>query len=285
MKTMQKFIVLALCACALGMAQAATTAEPVNGNWTLRPSEQSGKVQFGIFVKRQNYESNHSADWPAESFQGVDFAERGKRDVHFRVAREAGQFDCEGYLNNGVGAGVFLFTPDSRFASTLSALGFDGVDAEKQFAMANVDVTSAFAKQMKAAKLSGLDTDKLIGLRIFDVTPEFIAEMRAEGLPMTDSDNVIAFRVHGVNLEQVRELRKMNIQVTEDRLISFRVHKVTPEFAAKVADMGFKDVDADQLVAMRVHGVTPEYVKTLRERGVKDLTVDKLIALRVHGIK
>lgn len=256
MKTMQKFIVLALCACALGTAQTATAAEPVSGNWTLQPSEQAGKVQFGMFVKRRNYESSHSSDWPAESFQGVDFAERGKRDVQFRVTREAGQFDCEGYLNNGVGAGVFLFTADSRFATTMSGLGFSGIDAEKQFAMATLDVTSAFAKQMQAAKLSNLNTEKLIALRVFDVTPEYLAEMRAAGLPMNDSDKVVAFRVH----------------------------QVTPEFVAKVVAMGFKDVDADQLVAMRVHGVTPEYVKTLRDRGVKELTIDKLIALRVHGI-
>jgi hypothetical protein len=94
----------------------------------------------------------------------VDLAARGKRDVQFTITRDAGRFDCEGYMNNGVGAGVFLFTADANYSKAMRDLGFGGIDDYKQFAMATVDVTAEFARQMKAEKLDGLDTDKLIAL-------------------------------------------------------------------------------------------------------------------------
>ncbi|HEX6636377.1 MAG TPA: hypothetical protein VF033_01870 [Steroidobacteraceae bacterium] len=312
MKTTRFVVAGALCAWILLTARVLAAGE-YSGNWTLMPSETAGKVNFGLVHRRGKNHSHHSSDWPVALFQGVDLAQRGKRDVQFSITRDAGRFDCEGYLNNGVGAGVFLFTPDPGFAQSLRALGFDGVDEEKQFTMATVDVTVEFAKAMKAEKLTGLTTDKLIALRIFDVTAQYIHDLRAEGLPMTDTDKVVAFRVHEVTVESVRAYRKLGIRADEDQLIAmhvhgatpkwiaemrangyqdldvnqliaFRVHEVTPEFVARMEKLGYGRPDPDQLVAMRVHGVTPEYIDKMKARGVKDLSIDKLIQLRVHGI-
>lgn len=255
MKTTRSVVAGALCAWILLTAQA-LAGGAFSGNWTLMPADQPGKVQFSLAQRRERGHSQHSSEWPAETFQGVDLAERGKRDVQFTITRDAGRFDCEGYLNNGVGAGVFLFTPDARFTKALAGLGFTGMDEDKQFAMATVDVTVEFARQMQAEKLEGLDTDKLIALRIFDVTPQYIREMRAEGLPMTAVDRVIAFRVHGIEVAGVRAIKALGLHA-----------------------------DENQLVAMRVHGVTPEYIDRLKARGVRDLSIDQLVSLRVHGIE
>jgi hypothetical protein len=281
-KKIETLIALAICAWMLNAA--AFAAGEFKGNWTLTTSNEAGKVQFGLFHRHNGGQSHSENDWPVNAFQGLDLATRARHDVKFVIARDAGRFDCDGYLSEGEGAGVFRFTPDSRFAGAMSDLGFTGIDAEKQFAMAVHDVTLEFARQMKAEKLSGFDTDKLIAFRIFDVKPQFIREMRAEGVPATDSDSLIAFRVHGVSPAMVRDLKKAGMEVDEDQLIAFRVHGVTPEFAAKVEAMGFKDVGPDQLIAMRVHGVTPEFISEMKSRGLKDLSIDKLVALRVHGI-
>jgi hypothetical protein len=313
MKTTRFVVMGMLCAWIL-LAARAISAESLSGNWTVMPAMEPGKVHFGLAYRRnQNHHSNHSTDWPTDAFQGVDFSERGKRDVQFTVTRDAGRFDCEGYLNNGVGAGVFLFTPNEGYASALASLGFRGVDEDKQYAMATVDVSLEFARQMKAEKLEGLDTDKLIALRVFNVTPQYIREMRTEGLPMTEADKVIAFRVHNVSVSSVREYKKLGIVADEDQLIAmhvhgaspewigrmrqngydrlgvdqliaFRVHNVTPEYVARMEKLGLGRPDPDQLVAMRVHGVTPEYIDKLKSRGVKTLSIDQLIQLRVHGI-
>ena len=312
MKTTSFVVTGTLCVSIL-MAAQAIASENFSGNWTIAPSDTAGQVNFGLVYRRDHNNMNHSSDWPADVFQGLDLSVRGKRDVQFTIEREAGRFDCEGYLNNSVGAGVFLFSPDPAFAHKMRALGFDGVDEHKQFAMATVDVTTEFAKAMKAEKLSDLDTDKLFALKIFNATPQYIREMRAEGLPMSEADKVIAFRVHNVTVASVREYKKLGVQADEDQLIAmhvhgatpgwlkqmrangyagldvdklvaFRVHNVTPEYIARMEKLGYGRPDPDQLVAMRIHGVTPEYIDRLKSRGVKDLTIDRLIQLRVHGI-
>jgi hypothetical protein len=312
MKTTRFVVMGALCAWIL-LATQVFAAEDFSGNWTLMPSDEPGKVHFSLIHRKGKNHSNHSSDWPVEAFQGVDLATRGKRDVQFTITRDAGRFDCEGYLNNGVGAGVFLFSPDANYSKAMRDLGFTGIDEYKQFAMATVDVTAEFAKAMKAEKLTDLDTDKLIALRIFDVTSKYIRDMRAEGLPMTDSDKVIAFRVHGVTVASVKAYKALGIRADEDQLIAmhvhgatpdwigrmrdngyagldveqlvaFRVHDVTPDFVASIEKLGYPRPDPDQLVAMRIHGVTPDYINRMKTRGVKDLSIDKLIQLRVHDI-
>ena len=282
MKTTTSVVAGALCAWILLTAQA-LAAETFSGNWTLMPAETAGKVNFGLVYRHGQHNSQHSSDWAADAFQGLDLEQRGKHDVQFSVAREAGRFDCEGYLKNGVGAGVFLFTPDARFTRAMSDLGFGGIDANRQFAMATVDVTTMFARQMKAEKLTDLTTEQLMALRIFEVTPEFIHDMRNEGLPMTETAKVIAFRVHGIEVARVREIRKLGIQADEDQLLAMQVHCATPGWIAEMRK-SFQDLDVNQLVAMRVHGVTPEYIAAMKARGLKNLSIDKLIEMRVHGI-
>src|SRR6187549_1343501 len=115
---------LACCALNLAVAQAALAAEDFKGNWTLSASDQPGKVQFGLSHRMHGGSSQSESDWPVSAFQGLDFGVKGKRDVQFTIARDAGRFSCEGYLNNGEGAGIFHFAPDAGFAPAMGALGF-----------------------------------------------------------------------------------------------------------------------------------------------------------------
>jgi hypothetical protein len=269
----------------LVFAPVVEAAAEFKGTWSILQSREAGKVRFGLAHRMHGGQSQHESDWPVSAFQGLDLSPSGKRDVTFSVTRDAGRFDCEGYLKNGEGAGIFRFTHDAKYMQAMDQVGFDDIDEEKQFAMAVHDVTVEFARAMKAEKLSGLDTDKLIALKIFDVTPQFIRELRAEGLEMTDADKLVAFRVHGVTAALVKEVRAADLEVSEDMLIAFRVHGVSPEFIAKIDGLGFKRPKAEQLVAMRVHGVTPEFIADLRSRGLKNLSIDQLINLRVHGIE
>ena len=272
-----------LCACVLSLAQVAHAAEPFKGNWTLSNFNQ-GMVHFALTHRMHGGNSSHSTDWPVGEFLGLDFSVPGKREVQFHITRDAGRFDCEGYLNDNEGAGLFRFTANPQYPKDMQALGFTGIDEEKQFSMAATDVTVDFARQIKRENLTGLDTGKLIAFRIFNVDSQFIREMRAEGITTNESDKLIAFRVHGVTPAFARGVRNAGFEVSEDQLIAFRVHGVSLEFIEKVRGLGFRETDADQLVAMRVHGVTPEYIARMQSRGMKDLTIDKMINLRVHGI-
>jgi hypothetical protein len=246
---------LALYAFALVFSQAAMAAEDFRGNWTISPSKKADQVHLALMHRMHGGSSHHESDWPVSSLQGLDLAARGKRDVSFSIVRDAGRFNCEGYLDDGEGAGLFHFVPDAKFLEAMGALGFTGIDEEKQFAMAIHDISLDFAKAMKAERLSGLDTDKLFAFRIHGVTPQFIRDMRAAGLTTTDSDKLVAFRIHRVTPEMVREVRKSGLTASDD-----------------------------QLIAMRIHGVTPEYIADMKARGLKNLTVDQLVNLRIHGI-
>jgi hypothetical protein len=287
-------------------------AEVRGGDWTLSKSDLPGKVEFSLIEHHHGGESNHSTDWPMSSFQGVDFSKPGRQDVHFTITRDAGKIDCEGFLNDGEGAGLFHFQPDPNYSRQMMSLGFD-VDEEKQFAMAVQDVSAEFAKQMKGEHLSDLDTDKLIAFRIFRVDSQFIHDLRAEGLNISESDKLVAFRIHGVTPEMVRALHQAGYSPDEDtliamrihgatpewmqqmkqrgydhvdleKLIAFRIHGVSPEFIEKVQALGYKHPDPDELIAMRIHNVTPEYISDMRARGIHDLSIDQLVSMRIHGI-
>ena len=275
---------LALVFCVFAFAPASRAAEDFKGNWTISSSKQPGYVQFGLMYRRNGGHSQSESDWRISEFQGLDLASAGKRDVTFNVTRDAGRIDCEGYIKNGEGAGIFRFTADPQFPNAMSSLGFSGIDEEMQFAMAVHDVSLEFAKAIKAEKLSGLSTEMLLAFRIHGVTPEFIRGIRAAGLKADDADRLVAFRIHGVTPDMVSDVRKSGLNVSEDELIAFRIHGVTPQFIGSVEKLGYKGLEPEQLIAMRIHGVTPEYINEMKSRGLKNLTIDQLVNLRIHNI-
>src|SRR6266436_3053355 len=255
MNRRHSLIAYVLIAATLLLALIARASDTRTGSWTISHSDEPGKVSFALIYHSKHNNSNHESDWPTSEFKGVDFAKSGKQDVKFTIARDAGRFDCEGYLKDGEGAGVFHFAPDAQYVSQMSTLGFTGIDEDKQFSMAVLDVSVAYAKEIKSKNLHDLDTDKLIAFRIFNVSSEFIDQLRAAGLPATDADKLVAFRIHGVSPEMVSFLQRAGYHP-----------------------------DEDQLVAMRIHGVAPEFISNLKSRGMKDLTIDQLVNLRIHGI-
>jgi hypothetical protein len=287
-------------------------ADVRSGDWTIRHSDEAGKVEFSLIEHHRGGNSNHESDWPMSSFAGVDFSKSGRQDVHFTIVRDAGKIDCEGFFNNGEGAGIFHFQPDLNYAGEMRKIGFE-VDDEKQYSMAVQDVSLEFARQMWNEHLSDLNADKLIAFRIFRVDSAFIKDLRDTGLKISDSDKLVAFRIHGVTPQMIRSLHQAGYSPDEDtliamrihgatpewmeelkkrgydhvdleQLIAFRIHGVSPEFIDKLQNLGYKHPDPDELVAMRIHRVTPEYISDLRSRGMHDLSIDQLVSMRIHGI-
>jgi 4-hydroxy-3-methylbut-2-enyl diphosphate reductase IspH len=302
-----------LVVCTLLAGWASHAAEGFSGSWTIEKSDEPGKVEFALIHHQHGNSSTHSSTWPLSVFVGLDVSKTGKQEVKFTITRDAGRLDCEGYLDNGEGAGTYHFLADPKYVGEMKTLGFTGIDEEKQYSMAVLDVSLNFAKAMRGEHLQGLDTDKLIAFRIFNVNSEFIRELRDAGITVTDCDKLVAFRIHGVTPEMVRFLHKSGYQPGEDKLIAmrihgatpefmeqlqkdgyqhvdldkliaFRIHGVSPEFIEKVQALGYKHPEPDQLIAMRIHGVTPEYISGLKSRGMQNLSIDQLVSLRIQGI-
>ena len=108
------FLLFAICL--LTVVVKGRAGEVRSGDWTIRKSDNPGKVEFSLIEHHHGGTSSHESDWPATSFPGVDFSKAGRQDVRFTVARDAGKIECEGYLNNGEGAGIFHFQPDPNYA-------------------------------------------------------------------------------------------------------------------------------------------------------------------------
>jgi len=226
MKSRYTAVSLVALACIL-LGVTAVWSQTRTGDWTIRRSDVAGQVRFSLIESRLGRHSEFSSDWPLRDLQGLDTSKAGRHEVHFTVSRDAGKFDCEGFFDNGEGAGLFHFFPRAQYAEEMKSLGFD-VDEEKQLAMAAQDVSLEFAKQMKGEHLEGLNTDKLIAFRIFGVTPEFIERLKALGYAHPEPDQLIAMQIHGVTPEYISKMRSQHglPNLTIEELISLRIHGI-----------------------------------------------------------
>src|SRR5713226_9462053 len=241
-------LILVIAGALLGVANV-LGGETQSGDWTIRRSDAPGKVEFSLMDSRAGHHFHTSSEWPATDFSGLDFSKAGRQEAHFTIARDAGKFECEGFLKDGEGAGLFHFVPDTKYAQEMKALGFGGIDGEKQWAMAIHDVSLKFAREINAKNLQGLDTDKLIAFKIHGVTPEFIDQIRSSGVNVSDSDKFIAFRIHGVSPEMVKSVRQAGYDPDPDKLIAMRIHGASPEWMAELKKCGYDHVELDKLIA------------------------------------
>src|SRR5664279_3720479 len=275
------FLLFAVCLLTVVVKSRATAVR--SGDWTIRKSDEPGKVEFSLIEHHNGGNSSHESDWPASSFPGLDFAKTGRQDVHFTVSRDAGQIQCEGFLNNGEGAGVFHFEADLNYAREMHTLGFS-VDEERQYTMAVQDVSLDFARQMKAENLASLDADKLLAFKIHGVDSQFIDEIRAAGLKISDSNHLVAFRIHGVSPELVRTLHQAGYSPDADMLVAMRIHGATPEWISDLRRRGYDHVDLESLIAFRIHGVSPEFIEKLQGLGYSHPAPDQLVDMRIHDV-
>src|SRR5260370_9324464 len=211
----------------VGVAKA-IGGESQSGDWTIRRWDVPGKVEFSLMDSRAGRHFHYSSEWPASDFSGLDFSKAGRQEVHFTIARDAGKFECEGFLQNGEGAGLFHFVADPKYPQEMKSLGFERIDDERQLAMAIHDISLKFASDIKAENLQGLDTDKLIAFKIHRVTPEFIAGIRSAGVNVSESDKLSAFRIHAVTPEKIRSLKQAGYEPISDKAIAMRIPRSTP---------------------------------------------------------
>ena len=257
-----------LVACVLVAGRVTRAVEAFRGSWTLRGSDEPGRIQFALIRQQHGHSSIDESTWPLSALVGLDTLDPASPGVKFTVTRDAGRLLCEGRLNNREGAGVFQYLADSKFWSEMSSMGFIGIDEETQFSMMAVDVTLAFAREMKAEHLQGLDSDMLTEAahpqRRF---PPFVRGFRDAGMDVRDCGRLVAFRIHGVTPEMVRFLHSAGYQPAEDDLIALRIHGTTPEWIQELRAEGYERVGVDDLVAFRIHSVSPEFIRGVQTLG------------------
>src|SRR5947209_5118767 len=165
------------------------------GEWTLSQSVMPDRLQFSLEGSdADGGHFNSSSDWKIGEFKGLDWSTATKHNVSFVITRDAGSFECEGFVEKAEGAGLFTFAPNAQYTRDMAALGFPGIPIHRQFAFALHDVSLDFVRGIKAEGITGVDPDKLIAFRIHGVSPQFVRDLRAAGVNVNDADKLVAFR-------------------------------------------------------------------------------------------
>src|SRR6266516_1879525 len=118
-----RFVPAMLCGLMVSATFPFLSAQTQTGEWTLSRSDNASKVRFSLQSSRDGDHFSTSSDWNASDFHGIDWSTSGKHDVRFTIARDAGTIECEGFLKNSEGAGLFTFNSNSSYSSEMQSLG------------------------------------------------------------------------------------------------------------------------------------------------------------------
>jgi hypothetical protein len=271
----------------LAEGQTAPEVPQIMGEWSLTPSPQIGHVQLTLHWKSSRHSMNSTMEWSLTQLEGLS-PEQLKgvgTNVRFRLSREAGALNCEGYVKNGSGGGVFNFAVSRTFVDAMSKLGYSNLGEEQLLALAVHDVTTTYIREIRAESIQINGINELLAMRIHNVTVGYVRDMKRLGFNGLSSQKLIAMRIHGVTPEFAGGFKQLGYpSVTTDQLVAMRIHGASLDLVRDLAALGYKNPTIDQLLALRIHDVTPDRIRNLQKRGMTNLPIDKLLSLRIHGL-
>ena len=89
----------------LPAAQSETGNMQIAGQWSLMPANEPDKVQLTLQWKSGRHSMNTTMQWSLDRLEGLtsDQLRSTGTPVQFRIKREAGTLQCEGFLKGGGG--------------------------------------------------------------------------------------------------------------------------------------------------------------------------------------
>ncbi|HEV8610330.1 MAG TPA: M56 family metallopeptidase [Thermoanaerobaculia bacterium] len=109
------------------------------------------------------------------------------------------------------------------------------------------------------------------------------APVPPEPRALTD-DDLLAFRNHGVTPEFVRSLAALGYEKADpDDILSLAIHGVTVQDIGEMNRI-FGKRPLDEHVSFKIHGVTPQEVLRLSALGLGNLSPDDVVAMKIHGV-
>jgi hypothetical protein len=264
-------------ASAMGLSQ-----DKLPGTWAIRPTDTAGTVNLQI----TEFNSSHGSTIRIEQLEGLTMAElKGAGGpVQFRLRRDAGTFNFEGVIRNGVGAGTFSFAPDANFPSELAKRGFSRPTALEQYTPARNDTGYAFVDELNAQRYDKPQISELVRAGDHGVSLAYLRDMGALGYRLGTLPPLIELRDHGVTPGYIRELSNLgHTGLSAEQLRQARDHGVTPDYAQALKDNGHTSLTIEQLIRARDHGVDADYVREMRQLGYA-VSIGELIAARDHGV-
>jgi uncharacterized protein (UPF0335 family) len=208
-----------------------------------------------------------------------------RTDVNFRIVREAGTFQCEGYFREGKGAGFWTLTTNPNFVSAMRGRGYDNLTEDDLFSAAMHDISIKSIDDLKAAGYDHLSFKELVEASIFKVTSEFIRELKSAGFENLSLKELVEARIFKVDSQYVKEVEAMGFSRQPLKtLVEMRIHKITPEFINRMRSMGFDNLSIRELSELSVHHVTPEFVNGIKAEGFSTISPRQAIELKIHRV-
>ena len=264
-----------------------TEADLTNGDWTVKRSKESDKVQLQLrreWSKGGDHSSYSYSSDIARSELGISREEwqAGRAEVSFDLARDAGTLHFEGTLRHGEGEGGYGFEPNPRFRDELARAGFREISDYDMMRLALQDIDRDWVRGFAGRNLS---LDDLVRFKVHGVTPEFVKAMKAGGYRDLSGDDLVRFKVHGVEPEFVQELGDLGYdRPSPDDLVRLKVHGVEPQYIRELLTIASPKPSMDDVIRLHVHGVEATYARDFRSAGFDDLAADDLVRLKVHGV-
>ena len=295
-----KFGLLTLAAVCLALvlstASGAAAQDALAGEWRASlDSAKQDKIHLTFERRGKGGGKNQmGSDYGFPELEGLTRAQAASGGaVRFSLAREAGRIDCEGAFQNGRGSGAFRFTPSQSFVSAMKGRGFDferddssakgdGRDAaERLFAAATLNVTTALADDLLSADFGRLGVEDLFKAAIFKVDSRFMREMKASGFPDLGMEELVKARIFNIDADFVRQAAQMGFRDGGfETLVKMRIFKVTPEFVAEARGEGLTNLSVEELVKMRIFNIDAAFIRSARADGVP-LEVERLVQRRI----
>ena len=282
----QTFILATLLFLGVGLTSTVNAhAANERGAWTVTTGDNPGKVHISLQRhegRKNNWMMSRTISRAMLEGLNLDVAER--EAVSFTIARDAGTIYGEGIRLRDGASGIFTFTPNADYFDQLKKLGFEPKKKKKsnQWAYAIHDVSLDYASSMAALNIKDFNGDHLMGFRSVGGDAEFARALREANMMPEKASKLIAYRVHDVTPEYAATMRDMGLDPTPNQLIAMRVHDISPDYvrAMRAADL---DGDVEDLIAMRIHDVTPAYARQITGLGFTPSRKD-LVALRIHDV-
>jgi beta-lactamase regulating signal transducer with metallopeptidase domain len=257
------------------------------GQWLIDYKPGTDVVHLSVRYRTGRGYSDNSYSVPLDQVEGLlptGLMANGSV-VKFQVKRDAGSFDCEGWIKDGQGSGHFKFSPSPGFAAELRKRGYDSPSVEQQFSMAMYDVSLALVDELSAQGYQRPSLDQLVKIGTHGVRLDYVKGLKALGYQLGSVDRLIEMRDHGVDLDFIKGLGAFGYkQLAAEELVRSRDHGVDPEFIKGLKATGYDELPIAKVVNLRDHGVDPEFVGALKQLGYSSLTVEDLIRTRDHGV-
>lgn len=297
---------------------AAAPQAVITGEWVADFNRQNADEVQLTLIRRSERGGNHTSGrgYALSELQGLTreqaFGQRS--DVRFRLVREAGTFECEGFFREGKGAGHWTLKINSDYISAMRSRGYDNLSDDDLFSATVFDISIKSIEDLRAAGYDKLTFKELVEASIFKVTGDFIREMKGAGFDDLTLKELVEARIFKVDAQYAREVAQMGFgnqplkglvemrifKITPEfikgvralgfdnlslrELLDFSIHKVTPEFLNGLKAEGFTSISPKEAVELKIHRVDADFVRRVKAKGFTDVTLKQLVELRIHGI-